>query len=833
LPALAVLLALAAASSALAADGPPACDIPRLDGIAIDGALADWQERGLRVEAMAADDGQMKPPADLDATFRLGWNEEGLLVFLTVRDSAPRESPSVDTLYEQDSVELFYAPENRAPGEFCQVIISPGCDPRTPEVRQKLYDQRRTKASELSLKAARASAEGGYLLELLLPWRNLGVTPASGAKVWFGLWVNDADHDGGRFQVAWTPRTDPVANSQAAHLLRLSGRADAPVTAAVRAGYRNLRWAQVDLSAREAMAGRSVELRSAQEDLARGSLVPREGLAVAQLRLPLPPRGQPLPSLAVLVDGHQVAVAQFPDLEEARARAALDLRLAFHPFAFGGTSFPPSDFAEPSLAEDVLGPYTLKRTFYDAAYQPVTTADKPGRYGAVVEVIPAEGRPLTLYRTLLRLPDGVDLGFYPRNPSFAVQLPVLPGVDPAILQANATAINEAVQRSFMLENDSDPIAAIMLAGLLEAKPADPPATVQDDLFARDRQWWVGLKRRLYGMEQRRPADFVCPRPKEGAPAPVLRQGTLAEAGMRSHAADKLDALLTRWAADSDQGFAVLVARHGVVVLDKAYGQRDGHPMSVTDKSWMASISKLIAGAAMMMAVDQGRVNLDDPVSDYLPAFRDARTDKVLTVRHLYNHTSGLWGHWGDEMHDFDQLIGWYAPHLKVGLRYDYNGAGLALGGKVLEIVSGEATPLYYKHHLLDPLGCVNTDILGCSWDARSTARDIATIAQMLLNKGAYGNMRFMREETAAQMLPVKITRLVPGDTTTEYGVGTSFFRGDGLGEGTWGHGAASSATLRIDPANDLVVVMTRDDAGRNFGAYHSQFLKLVADEIAR
>jgi CubicO group peptidase (beta-lactamase class C family) len=94
----------------------------------------------------------------------------------------------------------------------------------------------------------------------------------------------------------------------------------------------------------------------------------------------------------------------------------------------------------------------------------------------------------------------------------------------------------------------------------------------------------------------------------------------------------------------------------------------------------------------------------------------------------------MWGHWGDEMHDFDQLIAYYYPYLEVGRRYEYDGAGPALGSKVLEMVSGEALPLFHKHHLLDPLGCKDTDVMTSSWDAQSTARDIATIGQMLLNK---------------------------------------------------------------------------------------------------
>ncbi len=82
------------------------------------------------------------------------------------------------------------------------------------------------------------------------------------------------------------------------------------------------------------------------------------------------------------------------------------------------------------------------------------------------------------------------------------------------------------------------------------------------------------------------------------------------------------------------------------------------------------------------------------------------------------------------------------------------------------------------------------------------------------------------------MLPINLGKLATG-ATNEYGLGTTWFKDEGLGDGTFGHGAASADTLRIDPADDLVVVMTRNSAGANFAKYHGEFLKTVAACIAR
>src|SRR5204863_8634654 len=119
-----------------------------------------------------------------------------------------------------------------------------------------------------------------------------------------------------------------------------------------------------------------------------------------------------------------------------------------------------------------------------------------------------------------------------------------------------------------------------------------------------------------------------------------------------------------WARDGGEGFDVCIARHGVVAFNKPFGQRRGKPMTLDEKSRLASVTKIFSGTAMMMLVDQGVVALDDPVSKYLPAFAPTPAGKtVLTIRHLYTHTAGLWDIWSadERSPDYDELIGEYAP----------------------------------------------------------------------------------------------------------------------------------------------------------------------------
>ena len=62
---------------------------------------------------------------------------------------------------------------------------------------------------------------------------------------------------------------------------------------------------------------------------------------------------------------------------------------------------------------------------------------------------------------------------------------------------------------------------------------------------------------------------------------------------------------------------------------------------------------------------------------------------------------------------------------------------------------------------------------------------------------------------------------------------TTWYEGDGLGKGTFGHGSATSTTIRIDPENNLVIVMNRNGRGRNFNKYHPKFIQAVTGSLAR
>jgi hypothetical protein len=780
-----ITIVLTLGTSLRAQEPAPIFDVPRVEGITIDGNGDDWGERGFCVDVLGDEAGKLEAASDLDAGFRLGWDQRGLLLLARVTGHVDDEAQGGDELWEKDSVEVFYAP-HRGSLDVVQLVISPGVDPRQPQLRYNLVDERQSEA----LKKAKAKATAtivrtkianGYILEVLLPWDNFGIQPETGRELAFQLYVNNVG-SGDRFQALWYPLPG-AHDSMRMHRIRLADKPTPAVRALVSAEYQRFRRVRIHVAATPELLGKTFTVQERGRDLASARFEPEDGRAGAGLTLAMPPQGMAYGALTALIDGQPLQSIALPDPEAARAKAFMDQHLDFSPAVFSGTGFPTCDFEQPSAAEDLIGPYSLSTTFYDAEYHAVTTAETPGRYGAVTEIKTEDGKRFRRFCTLFRTLRAVD--WWRPGGTGSFEFPSEMGIDPIVAgqqkQSMGSYLGALVGDGLTRHSET----AALLAALYETRPGAPDAGVFDDFRARDRQWWVGLKRKLTGADKLYPNPVVCPQIVKDKPAPVLHEGTLQEAGMKPGAAENIDALLKKWSADSDEPFAVCIARHGVIILYRAYGRRDGQAMTVDTQSDMASITKPIAATAMMMLVDQGLVNLDDPVTKFLPSFRGPAVPTALTIRHLYTHTSGLEGHWGDDLNDFDDVIAGYYPYMSIGKRHEYNGAGPALGSKIVEYISGEALPQFYRHHLLDPLGCVHTDVTNSSYDARSTPMDIAKFGQMLLNRGSYGDKRFMSPQTFEQMLPQRLTKLLGPDTNIEWGIGLIWFKDEGLGKGTF------------------------------------------------
>ena len=219
----------------------------------------------------------------------------------------------------------------------------------------------------------------------------------------------------------------------------------------------------------------------------------------------------------------------------------------------------------------------------------------------------------------------------------------------------------------------------------------------------------------------------------GGPAEVwFKDITLEDSGPNS--AKGIAAALQPFVdSHSLAGAVTLVADKDKVLSLEAVGFADiaaNKPMRTDALFWIASQSKPITAAALMMLVDEGKVRLDEPVEKYLPEFKDqwlgAERDKdhllltrpmhPATVRNILSHTSGMPFRSAMEQPTLDLLplrdaVRSYAMtplQFEPGSKYQYSNAGINTAGRIIEVVSGMPYEEFLEQRLFGPLGMKDT-----------------------------------------------------------------------------------------------------------------------------
>ncbi len=179
---------------------------------------------------------------------------------------------------------------------------------------------------------------------------------------------------------------------------------------------------------------------------------------------------------------------------------------------------------------------------------------------------------------------------------------------------------------------------------------------------------------------------------------------------------------------------IIADKGGKVRYKNLIGHADveaAKPISEDNVFWVASMTKMFAGASIMMLVDEGKVSLDDPVTKFIPQLdkwmvvAEKDKDHVLlvlparpvTIRHLLSHTSGL-----AALSELQQAAGADSTSLKAralasvtgplqwqpGDKYAYGNQGMNLAARVVEILSGMAYEDFLQKRFFDPLGMTET-----------------------------------------------------------------------------------------------------------------------------
>ncbi len=194
----------------------------------------------------------------------------------------------------------------------------------------------------------------------------------------------------------------------------------------------------------------------------------------------------------------------------------------------------------------------------------------------------------------------------------------------------------------------------------------------------------------------------------------------AEGGAADDAAQVLTEQLD--AAGIPGGAVVTVTADGAVAARGVGTTADGEPVTADTPFVIGSTTKSFTALAVMQLVEAGEVDLDAPVTRYVPEFSLAAGEPIddITVRHLLQHTSGLDDLAGGPIlgsgRDGTALeaVGELSDSRLVstpGETWRYTNANYALAGLVVEAASGQTYPDYLETHVLAPLGMDNTSVL--------------------------------------------------------------------------------------------------------------------------
>jgi D-alanyl-D-alanine carboxypeptidase len=340
-----------------------------------------------------------------------------------------------------------------------------------------------------------------------------------------------------------------------------------------------------------------------------------------------------------------------------------------------------------------------------------------------------------------------------------------------------------------------------------------------------------LRFRHIGEADGRVERLTTPRPSSALNLVLQRLAQAdALAALAAHAEERAQA--------SEFAAAVLVARHGKVLLQDAWGRADrtaGVANTPATRFRIGSMNKMFTAVATLQLVEAHKLALDDPIGQHLPDYPNKEVAAKVTVRHLLTHTGGTGDIFGPqfdqhrlqlrEHRDYLKLYGSRGLNFEPGARFEYSNYGFVLLGALIEHVTGGSYDDYVRDHLFRRAGMRSTGALpesvevperavgylrlspGGTWEPntytlpwRGTAAGggYSTVGDLLRFAQALGSGRLLSKATLAEA-----TR----PYQPQYGYG---FDVQGQGRlASYGHGGGApgmNGELRVFPQLGYVVV---------------------------
>lgn len=322
------------------------------------------------------------------------------------------------------------------------------------------------------------------------------------------------------------------------------------------------------------------------------------------------------------------------------------------------------------------------------------------------------------------------------------------------------------------------------------------------------------------------------------------------------------------------GIAVGVVHGDELVWSQGFGMADraaGRTMTPDTRFRMASHSKLFTATSIMQLREEGKVRLDDPVSDYLPWFevRNASPDDPpITIEHLLTHSSGLpreaGAHWSDWDFPTDAELRNLMPERQATfspeVRWKYSNLAYTIAGMVVEAVSGQSWADYLQTNIFDPLDMTASSVdredplmsvgygrrmpdgsrevlpfvdargMAAATGLTSTVEDMAKFVSAQFRDGPRGGDRLLGTASLREMHRV---RMLESTWTRGQGIGFAVNRIDDrlyVGHGGGYPGYTTNTTIQLDDRVGVIVLTNTNDS--NPGGIARQLMVTVGEAVA-
>ena len=314
------------------------------------------------------------------------------------------------------------------------------------------------------------------------------------------------------------------------------------------------------------------------------------------------------------------------------------------------------------------------------------------------------------------------------------------------------------------------------------------------------------------------------------------------------------------------GAVTLVARHGKVFNLEAVGFHDlesRKPMRTNSIFDVRSVTKIVTAIGVMILVEEGKLALKDPIEKYLPEFRTGARKTTgpadaITIHHLLTHTSGLPFSRPAEIEDITikrdrtladvvVLLAKQESEFAPGTQFRYASSGFAILGRIIEAVSGKSYERFVKERVFDPLGMRDSFFFipaekrervasvyrrqdgrlekwheleeytkhakysAPEFGMYSTAEDLASLCQMMLNGGTFKGRRILSRLSVAAMTSNHTLNIRSAVTQRPAYQGLGWgLSGDPMNNfpltspGSYGHNGAFGSIIWIDPQEGLI-----------------------------